>query len=138
MADQGGTLGFLSAPPARPRLPEETVRRLARRMAETVGFTVLSASNGREALKIFSENLDRIVCVILDLTMPHMDGETTFKELQKIKADVPIVLSSGYDAQEIARRFEGLGLAGFIEKPYTRDAMVAVLKRVLSGPGREA
>ena len=75
---------------------EEMVRSVAARMIERTGFSVLTASHGAEAVELFRERHDEIACVLLDLNMPHMDGEETFEELRKISGDVPVILSSGY------------------------------------------
>ncbi len=111
---------------------EETVRVLARKMLERRGFKVETASNGLEAVQMFARHPDEILCVLLDLTMPHMDGGEAFVELKKIRNDVRVILSSGYDEQEIAHRFAGASIAGFMEKPYTQSALLAILKRVLN------
>ena len=65
------------------------------------------------------------------MTMPHMDGVETFHELKKIRDDVVVILSSGYDEQEVSRRFAGAGIAGFVEKPYTRATLCNAIRRVL-------
>jgi len=95
------------------------VSEVASEMLTKLGFKVLSATNGREGLKVFQARMDEIACVILDLTMPEMGGEETFKELRKLRNDVPVILSSGYNEQEVTQRFAGKGLTGFIQKPYT-------------------
>ncbi|MBC7961403.1 MAG: response regulator, partial [Steroidobacteraceae bacterium] len=86
--------------------------------------------DGREALEIFKSNPD-INFVILDLTMPHMDGEQTFRELRRLKPDVRVIISSGYNEQEVTQKFVGKGLAGFIQKPYRlsvlRDAVLKIV-----------
>ncbi len=110
---------------------EDNIRSLGRRMLERLGFDVLTAGNGLEALKIFRTHEAPIRCVLLDLTMPHMDGEETFLELQRINPDVCVIMSSGYDELEIVNRFDGKGLAGFIQKPYRSANLTAVLRRVL-------
>lgn len=115
---------------------EETVRTLSRKMVERSGFTTLTACDGREAVDVFRQNADKIVCVLLDLTMPHMNGAQAFHELRKIRSDVRVILSSGFDEQEVARRFAGAGMAGFIEKPYTRAALISVLRRTLLSPDK--
>lgn len=97
---------------------EETIRALGKDMLQELGFTVLTASDGREALDVFTMNSNEIVCVILDLTMPRLDGEQTFRELRRIKPDVRVIMSSGYNEQEVTQKFVGKGLAGFIQKPY--------------------
>lgn len=115
---------------------EETVRTLGKKMVERSGFTALTACDGRDAVAVFRQNAEKIICVILDLTMPHMDGEEAFRELRKIRSDIRVILSSGYDEQEVSRRFAGAGMAGFIEKPYTRAALISVLRRVLETPDK--
>jgi two-component system cell cycle sensor histidine kinase/response regulator CckA len=59
-----------------------------------------------------------------------------FHEIRKIRSDIRVILSSGYDEQEVSRRFAGTGMAGFIEKPYTRAMLVNVLRRVLEAPDK--
>lgn len=112
---------------------EETVRVLVRRMLEKLGCQVLTAVDGAEALRIFEEQADEIDCVLLDLTMPRMDGSETFRVLQKIKPDVRVIMSSGYNEQEVTQQFVGQGLAGFVQKPYTLSALKPVLNAVLAG-----
>jgi PAS domain S-box-containing protein len=111
---------------------EEPVRNVASRMLERCGFTVLRACDGQEALDLFHIHASEIVCVLLDLAMPRMDGEETLRELRRIQPGVRIVLASGYSDQEIAQRFRGAGLAGFIEKPYRMEALSAKLREALA------
>ncbi|MFO7653453.1 MAG: PAS domain S-box protein [Candidatus Krumholzibacteriia bacterium] len=110
---------------------EDTVRSLARLMLERLGFDVIVARDGREALEVYRERGAEICCVLLDLTMPHMDGETAFRELRRIDPGVRVVLSSGYHEQEVSRRFLGEGLAGFLQKPYQLETLAAELQRIL-------
>lgn len=96
---------------------EETIRGIGVEMLKELGFNAITANDGREALEAFKNNPD-ISFVILDLTMPHMDGEQCYRELRKIKPDLKIIISSGYNEQEVTQKFIGKGLAGFIQKPY--------------------
>ena len=112
---------------------EETVRTVGGVMLGRVGFSVLTAADGREALRVFREHADDIVCVLLDLTMPDMGGEETFRELRRIRRDVHVILSSGYSEEEVTQRFVGKGLAGFVQKPYQLASLLPMLKRILSG-----
>ena len=64
---------------------EEIVRSLAKRMVEEAGFSVLTAGDGEEAIRLFRQHQHEIVCVLLDLTMPKMDGQETFRELRRIR-----------------------------------------------------
>jgi PAS domain S-box-containing protein len=110
---------------------EESVRDVAEQILRTMGFDVLTASDGQEAIDIFSANADAIVCVLLDLTMPRMDGEQAFIELRRIRPDITVVLCSGYSEQDATRRFDGRGLAGFIQKPYNTAELEKKLMEVL-------
>ena len=110
---------------------EETIRTLGRRMLERLGFSVLTAANGREALDLFQNHAEEITCIILDLTMPHMDGEEAFRELRRFKKNVPVIMSSGYNEQDIIKRFAGKGIDGFIQKPYQLAELSVKLKEIL-------
>ena len=106
---------------------EETVIGIGTEMLKEIGFDVLTAMDGRQALDVFKNNIDRINFVILDLTMPHLDGEQCFRELRQLKADVKVIMSSGYNEQEVTQRFVGKGLAGFIQKPYKLSTLRSVI-----------
>jgi CheY-like chemotaxis protein len=109
---------------------EEIVRKIARSTLEKWGYSVLVAENGRIGLETFASRPSEISLVLLDLTMPVMNGEETFQQMQKIRPDVKAVLSSGYDETDALRRFHGRGLAGFLQKPYTASKLAETVKRV--------
>jgi CheY-like chemotaxis protein len=111
---------------------EETVRSVTQRILEKLGFTVLTAADGREALDVFSKRAKEIVCVLLDLTMPHMGGEETYRELRRIKSDVRVILASGYDEQDVSDRFGSKGLAGFLHKPFQIVELISKLQQALA------
>ena len=100
-------------------------------MLERLGFSVLTAPDGREALQVFREHLDEIACVLLDLTMPHMDGVEAFAEMRRLHSGVRVILCSGYTEQDATQRFVGEGLASFIQKPYNMAALREKLKTIL-------
>ena len=110
---------------------EASVRRVAERALTRAGFSVLTAEDGEVAIAIFQERSDDIAAVLLDMTMPKMGGEETFKEMRRLKADVRVVLSSGYNEQEATRQFLGKGLAGFIQKPYRAANLIEQIRKVL-------
>ncbi|MCC6136457.1 MAG: response regulator [Gammaproteobacteria bacterium] len=110
---------------------EESVRSLGNRMLERLGFKVLIAVDGQQALEIFRELSDEILLVILDLTMPYMDGEETFRELRRIDPKARVIMSSGYTESEITPRFAGKRLSGFLQKPYTLDTLTQRLRDAL-------
>jgi CheY-like chemotaxis protein len=108
---------------------EEMVRNVCRAMVESFGMRVLTAVDGREAVNLFTKQAAEISHVILDLTMPNMDGMAAFRELVQIKPDVNVVFSSGYDERESIQRIPGAEPARFIQKPYTLDKLRDALKQ---------
>ncbi len=110
---------------------EEVVRAIGSRILQKLGFSVVVASDGHEALEQFQQYRDDIRCVILDLTMPKMDGEECFRELRRLDQDIPIIMASGYNEQEIAVRNVCIGMAGFIHKPFKIVTLRDVLARAL-------
>ena len=106
---------------------------MGRRMLERIGFQVLTAADGRAALEIYRARRGEIALVLLDLTMPDLDGEETFHELRQMDPNIRVVMSSGYTESEIIPRFAGQGLTGFLQKPYTTAALTERLRGSLSG-----
>ena len=106
----------------------ETVSKLLARM----GFQVLCAADGEQAVQLFRLQAARISGVILDLTMPKLDGVQTLSALRNIRSDVPVLVSSGYSRAEINQRFAGLPINGFIPKPYTLEGLRQALEQALS------
>mgnify|MGYP001555035519 CR=1 FL=1 len=111
---------------------DKSIRLVAKRILEGVGFEVLSANDGTEGIEIFEKRHKDISLVILDMTMPNMDGYETFERLNNVNDTVPVLLVSGYDEQETIRKFDGAGLAGFIQKPFDRTRLLNEVKAVLS------
>ncbi|MCP4662485.1 MAG: PAS domain-containing protein [bacterium] len=122
---------------------EERVCAVGKEMLERMGFSVLTAPDGREALKVLREHAGEIVCVLLDLTnltMPHLGGDEAFREMRRLDPGVAVILCSGYNEQDATQRFAGKGLAGFLQKPYRMAALKAKLMETLrdTTSGREA
>ncbi|MCP4007663.1 MAG: response regulator, partial [bacterium] len=111
----------------------EMVLAVTSQYLERMGCEVITATDGREALEVFEQRSDEIAFVILDLTMPHMDGDECFRELRRIRSDVLVILTSGYNEQELTQRFVGHGFAGFLHKPYDAVQLIAKLRRILRG-----
>jgi two-component system, cell cycle sensor histidine kinase and response regulator CckA len=110
---------------------DEMARMACQAVLTSFGFRVLVAADGEEAVRVFGEHADAICCVVLDLTMPKMDGLAAFNAMRAIQPDVKVVLVSGYDESEATRRFGGGGLASFVQKPYRLHALAAEIRRVL-------
>ena len=110
---------------------DQTVLEVTKNMLESHGFQVQTAADGFEAIERFQTSPDTIDVVVLDLTMPRMGGEEALRGLRRIRADVPVILVSGYNEQEVSNRFVGKGLAGFIQKPFQTSTLISTLRSVL-------
>ncbi len=110
---------------------EQAVCKVAAQMLERLGFKVLLARDGREAVEVFRKNVQSIVVVLLDMTMPHLSGEEAYREMRRIQSDVRVVLSSGYSEEDATQHWAGKGLAGFIQKPYRSAELARVLRAAL-------
>lgn len=111
---------------------EELVRNTARNTLQRRGYRTIEAQDGREAVELFREFAPEINLVLLDLTMPFMNGQEVLRELKMIAPSVRVLLSSGFNEAEAIRRFTGQGLAGFLQKPYTARRLAEIVKRLIS------
>jgi CheY-like chemotaxis protein len=110
---------------------EQIVRSVTGRILQSLGFKVLAATDGEDGLARFKNHAHETVAVLLDLTMPGMDGVAVFQELRNLREDVPVLLMSGYNQQDAVSRFAGKGPAGFLQKPFTLDQLVEKLRSIL-------
>jgi CheY-like chemotaxis protein len=117
---------------------DQGVREAAGRLLEHFGFRVISAVNGRHGVEVFQQHEAEVAIVLLDMTMPEMNGEETFREIRRIRADVPVILSSGYNEIEATRRFTSKGLAGFLQKPFTPKELGQKLALALKPGSRDS
>ncbi|HSD65768.1 MAG TPA: PAS domain S-box protein, partial [Vicinamibacteria bacterium] len=113
---------------------EEAVRDMVGEILELEGFEVLRAEDGSRGVALFDENRGRIDVVLLDLSMPGLSGEETFRRLRAIDPGVRVILSSGYDRDEARGRFGRRLPGGFIQKPYRPEQLVAEIARCLRQP----
>jgi PAS domain S-box-containing protein len=111
---------------------EEVVRTLSRRILERAGFRVLCAADGRQAVETFRRHAGEISAVLLDLTMPHLGGEEALRAIREVRADVPVVVTSGYSESEIALRFERERLEGFLQKPFRAAQLLERMRAALA------
>ncbi len=102
---------------------DSKIRNFIRRALEQTHHRVILATNGREGLETFRQRHQEIDMVIMDLTMPEMNGADAFREMRRIHPEVQVLLMSGYNAQDTTNKFAGKGLAGFIQKPFSADAL---------------
>jgi len=99
---------------------------------ETFGYRVLTASDGTEALAVYAQHKDEIKVVVTDVMMPYMDGPATIRALRKMNPRVKVVVSSGLDANGRAVESGGIGVQGFLAKPYTAERLLKMLSEILS------
>jgi signal transduction histidine kinase/ActR/RegA family two-component response regulator len=114
---------------------EPAVRSVAEPMLTQLGFSPVLAENGESALAIVRADPAGFRAVLLDLTMPRMDGEETLRGLQAITPHLPVILMSGFNEQAAISRFVGRGLAGFLPKPFTAEMLAARLREALEKTG---
>jgi len=98
---------------------EDDVRAVTQHMLERLGCTVLVAADGREGVDVFRANAQTIDAVIVDLTLPLLNGEQAFGEIRRIRPDARVIMMSGYDDERTTRRLAADGLAGFLRKPFS-------------------
>lgn len=110
---------------------EDFVTLLAQRVLTDEGYRVVTARDGFQALDIYRKLKEQIALIILDFTMPVMDGSDVFAELLLIDPHVPVVLSSGFAEQERLRSMLARGLRGFIPKPYTQQKLLTQIRSTL-------
>jgi two-component system cell cycle sensor histidine kinase/response regulator CckA len=110
---------------------EQAVRKVARDILHKLSFNVLSAESGREAIRLYRKNRERIVLAILDIVMPGMGGNEVFRELRRLGPDLRILLCSGYSIQGEADRLMGLGASGFIQKPFSLHGLEQAIDDIL-------
>jgi len=117
---------------------EEVVRDMVGEVLELEGVSVLRAEDGARGVALFRDQRERIDIVLLDLSMPGLSGEETFRRLREIDPTVSVILSSGYDHDEARGRFGEGTPAGFIQKPYRPEQLMAEIGRCLGAYPPEA
>ncbi len=100
-------------------------------------FKVIEASNPTEGIEFYRQNQHAIVMVVLDYSMPGMDGKAAFEELVKIDNDVKVLLCSGYSEEEMKSAFGNIRPSGFIKKPYKPIKLLENVSSILAGRNTE-
>lgn len=111
---------------------EEYILNADKAMLNELGYEVLLANGGKEALRIFGENKDRINLLILDLIMPDLSGEIVYDRIKALRPDVRVILSSGYSIEGQAESILKRGCDGFIQKPYNLNQLALKIKQILA------
>jgi two-component system cell cycle sensor histidine kinase/response regulator CckA len=112
---------------------EEMIIDVGRKMLEKLGFEVLIARNGKEAIEVYEKTRDRINLVILDMIMPGMGGRETYDKLKEINPDIKVLLSSGYSINGRATEILDRGCNGFIQKPFDMKKLSYSIRKIIDG-----
>jgi PAS domain S-box-containing protein len=110
---------------------EISARAVARAMASHLGFQVVEAGDGEEAVALFERRRGEFSLVLMDLTMPRMDGREAFLRMKELDPTIPVVLTSGFSEMDAVSDFAGRGLAGFLPKPYQKSQFETILRKAM-------
>jgi PAS domain S-box-containing protein len=110
---------------------EEVVLKIGQELLEAMGYQVLTAKDGKEAIKVYRKNQDKIDIVVLDMVMPRMGGGKAYDHMKEINPDVKVLLSSGFSVDGEAGEILKRGCDGFIQKPFTMKQLSAKIKGIL-------
>ncbi len=107
---------------------DSAIRSVVSRTVGRLGITSSQAGDGEQALTLFQADPGRYALVLLDFMMPGMDGLEVLARLQKIKPDVHVILMSGLGRQDAVGQFSGLGISGFLQKPFPLEELAAEVR----------
>jgi two-component system, cell cycle sensor histidine kinase and response regulator CckA len=110
---------------------EQMIRDLGTRILTKAGYTVIAASNGKEALEVYRTQNSRISLVIMDLIMPEMGGKQCLENLLALDPSVRVVVASGYSLDGATKELLALGARGFVNKPYDMRQVLEIVRSVL-------
>jgi two-component system, cell cycle sensor histidine kinase and response regulator CckA len=113
---------------------EDSVRDVGIALVSYLGYTPIGAADGEEAVRLFTQHADELAFVLLDMTMPRMDGITALREIKRLRPDARVILCSGFGEQDASERSVIEGAAGFIQKPDGLEQLKATILGVLAPP----
>jgi len=112
---------------------DETINRLfLSRLLRTAGADILEAADGQQAVRVFQDHAETVDCIILDINMPVKSGEAALAEIQRIRADVPVVVLSGYGEDATVYQMLQRGCRGFLHKPVDALALLRLIGTILN------
>lgn len=114
---------------------EEVVRDVGSEILEDLGYEVISAKDGRDALRIFSKQPDAFDLILLDMIMPEMNGYDTFLEIRKLRHDAKVLIVSGYSKEVDSKKMFQAGASGFIQKPFRKSELSHKIASILAPRG---
>ncbi len=112
---------------------EKMVLEVGKAILQRLGHEVITAVSGEDALDQFVRHRKSIGCVVLDLTMPGMDGQKTFQQLRQLNPELPVIIASGLSADQVTSQFGNMPPTSVIQKPYQVAALSAEIQRILKG-----
>ncbi len=115
---------------------DEIFLTVAEAMVEISGFSVLKARDGMEALEVFKEHQEKIVCIMLDIKMPRMNGIETLQRLREMGENIQVIISTGYLSEENLEKLAPLQPAAYLKKPFSHQELTHIIKQCL-GDGEE-
>jgi PAS domain S-box-containing protein len=110
---------------------EEAIRQVGQELLETMGYRVLLANDGKEAVELYQKNRNNIDMVLLDMVMPNMGGGEAYDRMKEINPDIKVLLSSGYSIEGEATQILERGCNGFIQKPFTMKKLSGKIRGIL-------
>jgi len=110
----------------------QTVRAVAERMLRRLGYSTRTVEHGRAAVDYVRKHPGVLQAVLLDLTMPEMDGETAFHLIREVEPELPIILMTGYTRSQVSESFSEMDMAGFLAKPFAFQQLRMVLREALA------
>ncbi|MBZ0263129.1 response regulator, partial [bacterium] len=111
---------------------EPGVREITKQMLEMLGMTVYTAEDGMKALEMYGDKREEIDVILLDMTMPNLNGEETFTRLYAMDAEVKVIIASGYAENDISDRFKGRAISGYCQKPFRIETLKEMVLSVLN------
>ncbi len=111
---------------------EKMVLEVGKAILQRLGHEVITAESGEEALDQFGQNRDSIGCVVLDLTMPGMDGKETFERLRGLSPELPVIIASGLAVDHVNGQFDDMPPTSVIQKPYQIANLSAKIQGILN------
>jgi CheY-like chemotaxis protein len=110
---------------------EKMVLDVGKAILERLGHEVITATNGEKAIDLFLQHRKSIGCVVLDLTMPGMDGQETFEKLRRTDPDMPVIIASGLAADQVSAQFGDKPPSSIIQKPYQVADLSTTIQNIL-------
>ncbi len=110
---------------------EEIILEVGRELLEAIGYRVVTAKDGKEAVELYEKNRDEIDIVFLDIVMPNMGGGEAYDRMKEINPDVKVLLLSGYSINGGAREILKRGCDGFIQKPFDMKGLSQSIRNIL-------